>query len=143
MTDLEIAKSELHEEKLSLAMVKDGSVLYSSKSDPVTSMLEAIDKHGYKLTGASVAVHESAKAFALLCAYANIKEVYSAVISRKALTTFKTSKISVYWNKLSENTKNSDNTASCPFERATANINDPKNAYQTLKKRLLNSKKCL
>ncbi len=53
MTDIEIAKSELYEENLTLAIVKNGSLLYSTKSHKISGFLDAIEKYGQTLQDAS------------------------------------------------------------------------------------------
>ncbi len=133
MTDLEIAKSELCEENLTLAIVKDGKLLYSTKSHRITGFLDAIDKCGEQMRSASVADKVAGKAIALLCAYAKVREVYASVTSRTALTIFKKHKILCHWNELVENILDSDKKGVCPFERAAADISDPEKAYITFK----------
>jgi hypothetical protein len=133
MTDLEIAKSELYEENLTLAIVKNGELLYSTKSHRISGFLDAIDKCGDNLQGASLADRVVGKAIALLCVYAKIKEAYAAVLSRKAQTIFKQHKIAIHWNELVENVLDETKTGMCPFEKAAAEISDPEKAYKTLK----------
>ena len=142
MTDLEIAKNELYEENLTLAIVKNGEVLYSTKSHRISGFLDAIDKCGTKLEGAFLADRVAGKAIALLCVYAKIKEVYASVLSRQAQVIFKQNKISAHWNELVENVLDSSKTGMCPFEKAAAEISDPQKAYKTFKKLLENLKAC-
>ena len=142
MTDLDIAKSELYEENLTLAIVKNGEVLYSTKSHRISGFLDAIDKCGAKLEGASLADRVAGKAIALLCVYAKIKEVYAAVLSRQAQVIFKKNKISTHWNELVENVLDTTKTGMCPFEKAAAEISDPQKAYKTFKGLLETFKVC-
>jgi len=131
MTDLEIAKNELCEENLTLAIVKNGELLYSTKSHRISGFLDAIGQCGDKLEGASVADKVAGKALALLCAYAKVKEVYAAVMSRQAVSVFKKAKINSHWNELVDNILDSNKTGMCPFEKAAANISDPGKVYST------------
>jgi hypothetical protein len=133
MTDLEIAKSELYDEKLTLAIIKDCSVIYVAKNPPVNGFLEAIKNCGNQLEGASLACHAAGKAVALLCVYAKVKEVYAAVLSRKAQAVFKVHKIGSHWNSLVEKVPDVDNTGMARFEGAVAEVSDPAKAYQVLK----------
>jgi hypothetical protein len=142
MTDLEIAKSELYDENLTLTIVKNGTVLFTTKSNPVSGFLDAADKCGDKLEDASLAVRVAGKALALLCAYAKIGEVFSAVTSRKAQAVFKAHKISVHWNTLADSIPNDAKAGSCPFEKSAADITDPQKALCAFKKLLLNAKAC-
>ena len=130
MTDLEIAKSELYEENLTLAIVKEGELLYSTKSHRITGFLDAIGTCGGKLVGASVADKVAGKAIALLCVYAKVKEVYAPVMSRTALVVFKKNKIGYHWNELVENILDANKAGMCPFERAAAEVSDPDKAYK-------------
>ena len=131
MTDLEIAKGELYEENLTLAIVKNGAVIYSTKSHRISGFLDAIDKCGENLQGASMADRVVGKAIAFLCAYAKIKEVYAAVLSRKAQVIFKQNKIAYHWNELVDNVLDATKTGMCPFEKAAAEISEPEKAYKT------------
>jgi hypothetical protein len=133
MTDLDIAKNELCEENLALAIVKNGSLLYSTKSHRISGFLDALDKCGGNLEGASVADKVAGKAIALLCAYAKVKEVYAAVMSRQALVVFKKHKAVYHWNELVENILDANKTGICPFEKAAADISEPEKAYKTFK----------
>jgi len=131
MTDLEIAKNELYEENLTLAIVKDGALLFSTKSHRISGFLDAIEKCNGKLVEASVADKVAGKAIALLCAYSRVKEVYASVLSRQALSVFKKYKIICHWNQLVENILDTKKTDMCPFEKAAMNISDPGKAYET------------
>ncbi len=133
MTDLDLAKTELYEEKLTLCIVKDCRVLFQTKSHRISGFLEAIEKLGAELEGASLADRVAGKAIALLCVYAKIKEVYAAVLSRKAQAVFKQHKIVSHWNDLVENVLDQNKTGTCPFEKAAAEINDPAVAYKKFK----------
>lgn len=133
MTDLDIAKNELYEEKLTLVIVKNGEVLFETKSHRISGFLDAIEKFGGKLEGASLADRVAGKAIALLCVYAGIKEVYAAVLSRKAQAVFKANKIRCQWRELVNNVLDANKTGMCPFEKAAANITDPEKAYQAFK----------
>jgi hypothetical protein len=133
MTDLEIAKNELYEENLALAIVKNGALLYSTKSHRISGFLDAIDKCDGNLEGASIADKVAGKAIALLCVYAKVKEVYAAVMSRQALVVFKKHKVIYHWNELVENILDASKTDICPFEKAATNIFDPEKAYKTFK----------
>jgi hypothetical protein len=133
MTDLEIAKTELYEENLTLAIVKNGELLYSTKSHRISGFLEAIEKCGGKLEGASLADKVAGKAIALLCAYAKIKEVFAAVMSRTAQVVFKKHKINYHWNELVENILDLNKAGMCPFEKAAAEVADPAKAFKVFK----------
>ncbi len=133
MTDLDIAKNELYEQNLTLAIVKNSQILYETKTHQITGFLNAIQKCQNQLEGASVADRVVGKAIALLCAYAKTKEVYAAVLGRQAQRILKTHKITCQWNQLVDNILDSTGQSMCPFEKAATNITDPEKAYTTFK----------
>ena len=133
MSDLDIAKTELYEENLTLAIVKNSEVLFETKNHRISGFLDAVEKLGDRLEGASLADRVAGKAIALLCVYSKIKEVYAAVLSRKAHAVFKKHKIRVQWRELVENVLDVNKTGVCPFENAAANMSDPKAAFKAFK----------
>jgi hypothetical protein len=142
MSDLEIAKSELYEENLTLVIVKNGVVLFETKTHRISGFLEAVEQLGSKLEAASLADKVAGKAIALLCAYAKIREVYAVVLSRKAQAIFKANKIAYQWRDLVDNVLDANKTGMCPIEKAAANITDPEKAYQAFKSLWENMKTC-
>ncbi len=142
MTDLDIAKTELYEENLTLAIVKNSEVLFETKNHRISGFLDAVEKLGTNLEGASLADRVAGKAIALLCVYAKIKEVYAAVLSRKAQAVFEQNKIRVQWRELVDNVLNANKTGVCPFEKAATNISDPEKAYKTFKRLREDLKAC-
>ncbi len=133
MSDLDIAKSELYEEHLTLVIVKNGSVLFETGSHRISGFLDAVEKLGTALEGASVADRVVGKAVAFLCVYAKVKEVYAGVLSRKAQAVLKENKINVEWRELVDNVLNVDKSGMCPFEKAAAGISSPEKAYRAFR----------
>jgi hypothetical protein len=134
MKDLDLAKGELYENKLTLVIVKNGKILYQSDNHRISGFLDAIEKCGQNLEDSSVADRVVGKAVALLCAYAKVKEVYASVLSQKAQTVLKENKIGYQWKELVENVLNIEKTGMCPFEKSAANISNSQQAYQTFKR---------
>jgi hypothetical protein len=133
MNDLEIAKNQLHRKELTLAIVKNGEVLFETHSHRISGFLGAIEKLGSQLNGASVADRVAGKAIALLCVYAGICHVYAEVLSRKAKAVFEENGIRHEWKELVDNILNLNKSRVCPFEKAAADISDPKDAYKAFK----------
>jgi hypothetical protein len=133
MSDLDIAKSKLYKEELTLTIVKNGEVLFETRSHRISGFLDAIEKFGAKLEGASVADRVAGKAIALLCVYAKIKEVYAEIISKKAKTVFEQNGVHHEWKELVDNILNLNKNDVCPFEKAAEGISDPKDAYRMFK----------
>jgi hypothetical protein len=133
MQDLEIAKNQLYDKQLTLAIVKNGQVLFQTDSHRISGFIGAIDKFGAQLNGASVADRVAGKALALLCVYAGIREVYAEVLSRKAKSVFEENDVAVEWKQLVDNVLDLNKTDTCPFEKAAAGISDPKDSYVAFK----------
>jgi hypothetical protein len=133
MSDLDTAKSRLYEEELTLAIVKNGEVLFETGSHRISGFLGAIEQLGARLEGASVADRVAGKAVALLCVYAKIRDVYAEVLSKKAKAVFEENGISHEWKEIVDNILDLNKSGVCPFEKAAANISDPEAAYKAFK----------
>ncbi len=133
MSDLDIAKSKLYEEELTLTIVKNGEVIFETGSHRISGFLDAIEQFGAKLEGASVADRVAGKAIALLCVYAKIKEVYAEILSKKAKAVFEENGISHKWRELVDNVLDLNKSGVCPFEKVAAGISDPREAYGAFK----------
>jgi hypothetical protein len=142
MLDLELAKQQLYERKLTLAIVKDGQVLYGTDSHRISGFIRAIETLGLKLQSASVADKVAGKALALLCVYSGVSAVYAEVLSRKAEVIFKQNKMVFCWDQLVDNVLDINKAGVCPFEKAAQDISDPKESYEVFKAMLEKMKAC-
>ena len=133
MNDLEAAKNQLYRKELTLAIVKNGEVLFETQSHRISGFLGAIEQFGDELEGASLADRVAGKAVALLCVYVNIKEVYAEVLSKKAKTVFEQNGVHHEWKELVDSILDLNKSDVCPFEKAADGVSDPKDAYRTFK----------
>jgi hypothetical protein len=133
MLDLEIAKKRLSKDGLTLSIVKDGEVIFETISHGVSGFLEAVEKFGDELEGASVADRIVGRAVALLCVYVKLRAVYAIVLSRNAEELLEESMVHHEWKRLVENILDANKTELCPFERLAMEISSPKGAYKRLK----------
>jgi hypothetical protein len=133
MNDLEIAKHTLYKKELTLVIVKNGELLFETRSHRISGFLDAIEQFGTKLEDASLADRVAGKAIALLCVYVKIKEVYAEILSKKAKTAFEENRISHEWKELVDNVLDLNKSGVCPFEKAADGMSDPKDAYRTFK----------
>jgi hypothetical protein len=133
MSDLDIAKSKLYEEELTLTIVKNGEIFFETRSHRISGFLGAIEQLGAGLEGASVADRVAGKAIALLCVYAKITDVYAEVLSEKAKAVFEENGIRYEWKELVKNVLDLNKSGVCPFEKLAADISDPKDAYRKFK----------
>ena len=133
MRDVEIAKNTLYKKELTLAIVKNGEVLFETQSHRISGFLGAIEQFGGELEGASLADRVAGKAVALLCVYANIKEVYAEVLSKKAKIVFEQNGVHHEWKELVDSVLDLNRSDVCPFEKAAESISDPKDSYRIFK----------
>jgi Domain of unknown function (DUF1893) len=142
MQDLEIAKKQLYDKELTLAIVKKGNVLFQTDSHRISGFIFAIDTLGPQLRGASVADRVAGKALALLCVYAGIRVVYAEVLSKKAQALFEENNMACQWKHLVNNVLDLNKMDVCPFEKAAVDISDSKDSYRIFKVLLDKMKPC-
>jgi hypothetical protein len=130
---LEFAKRRLCETRLGLSIVKNGWVLFESGQRGVYGFLDAVEKEGSTLEGASVADRVVGEAIAFLCAYARVRAVYAVTMSEAGRAVLRRYSVYYEWQDLAENILTVDRAGVCPFERLVAGISDPQVAYERLK----------
>jgi hypothetical protein len=133
MKDLETAKKRLNENSLTLSIVKNGEIIFENASNGISGFLEAIEKFGDGLEGASVADRVAGKAIALLCVYAKVEAVYALILSKEAKSVFEKYATHHEWKGLVENILDVKKAGICPFENLATEISNPKDAYRKLK----------
>jgi hypothetical protein len=133
MNDLETAKALLNQKQLTLAIVKNGRILFETKFHRISGFLNAIEQQGVNLRESSVADRIVGKAVALLCVYAGVKAVYAETLSTAGKTVLEQNDIRDEWGKLVETILDDKKQDLCPFEKEAADVNDPKNAYVRFK----------
>jgi len=133
MIDLETAKKRLHTELAALAIVKEGEIIFETRSRRISGFLEAIDRLGPKLENASIADRIVGKAVALLCVYVRARAVYADVLSRKGKALLDSKGIVCEWNELVENILDLNKSKLCPFEQAAGDVSDAVEAYDVFK----------
>ena len=142
MQDLELAKKQLYDKQLTLAIVKNEHVIYETDAHRISGFMRAIDTLGSQLCGASVADKVAGKALALLCVYAGIREVYAEVLSKKAQEIFNQNQVTCQWLQIVDNVLDLNKTGVCPFEKAAAVITNPVDSYEVFKALLEKMKPC-
>ncbi len=131
--DLNLAKRTLREEELSLAVAKNGRILFKSKSHGVSDLLAMISDVGGLTEGASLADSIVGRAAALLCVYSKIIAVYGVNMSEGALSVFKANGIKCEYGTLVARILNREKNDVCPFDKAVLGIVDPSIALDRLK----------
>jgi hypothetical protein len=131
--DLDLAKRTIREEDLSLAVAKNGRVLFRSKSHGVSDLLAMISDIGRLAEGSSLADSIVGRAAALLCVYCKIVAVYGANMSEGAVSVFKANDIKCEYGTLVPKILNRTKDDICPFDKAVLGTNDPNIALDRLR----------
>ncbi len=133
MPDLKLAKRTLKEKNLNLSIVKNGKILFETRSPGVIGLLQAIEELGKELIGSSVADRIVGRAAALLCAYSGVASVFSITMSEEGRKVLEDNQIFFQFEKRVPNILNYERTDLCPFEKRTAGLTNPSEAYEKIK----------
>lgn len=125
MTDLEKAKSLLFEEDLTLAVVKDGDIIFKSKDKGIKPMFILATELKEKAKGGALADRVIGRGAAILAGYLGIKEIYTDLISQGGMERLEYYKIPYSKGSTCEYIKNRDKTGYCPIENISKDIEDP------------------
>ena len=91
-----------------------------------------LDLHGYSVADVVVG-----KAAALLFVKCGIKEVFAKTLSEYAKRVFELYGVNYEYGILTERIINREGTDTCPMEKAVMNTDDPEEAYEILKNKLI------
>jgi len=133
MSDLEIAKQTLKKKNLTLAIAKNGEIIFQSDSHGVIGLFEAIERLGSNLEGAAVADKIVGKAAALLCAYSRVNAVFASILSFKGKDTLEKNNINYEYEVLVPKILDRTGKDMCPFEKFSLKLENPREAYFRLK----------
>ena len=133
MTDLELAKQKLVSDSLAFVIVKDGAILRTGTREGIGELIETVDALGDQLRGAALADKIVGKAVAMVARTANIRAVYSPMMSQAACDTLAVAHIPFEYEHLVPLILNKRNDGPCPMERLTLPIDDPVQATAALR----------
>ena len=133
MKDIDIAKNELIEKELTLAVAKDGRIIYNSKERGVKPIYVAATDMLYDTEGASVADKITGKGAALLCAYAKIATLHTGLISSSAIAVLERAGIEFTYDEKADYIKNRAGDGGCPVEALTKDIKEPEDCLLPIK----------
>jgi len=133
MQDLKLAKLRLKEGNLTLVIVKEGKVIFETKSQGVSDFLQAIEKFGKRLVASSVADKIVGAAAAMLCVYSGVASVFAVTISEEGIRVLEDNSIFCQFENRVPNILNHDRTDICPFEKLAVASRNPKEVYVKLK----------
>ena len=146
--DLEIAKTKLIKENLSLVIVKNKKVMFKTKKQGINGFLDAIALLNMDLNKSSVADKIIGVAAAMLCVYSGISAVFAQTISESGIKILKEKSIIFSYKKKVSNILDRKKTEVCPFEKIAIKSKTSEEAYDKLIKfsdtiiGKINSSKC-
>jgi uncharacterized protein DUF1893 len=124
MKDIDIAKELLEEEQLTLAIVKNGKIIFTGKEKGIKPLFTAVSELKEEIRGSSIADRVTGKAAAMLCVYAEIKELCTKVLSENAVEVLLNSSVLYEFEKSTPHIKNRDRTGMCPIETLSLKSNN-------------------
>ena len=129
--DLEEARRLLREDRVALAVVKDGQVLAARHGAGLAPLYWTVKELGERLQGARVADRVVGRAAALLLLYAGVAAAFGELMSQSAHALLTQKDLPHAWGKLVSGifTPNGD---PCPMETLVADTDDPVEAFRRL-----------
>lgn len=117
MTDIAIAKAALHEEHLSICVVKNGSIIYKNTARGIYPLYEAIVLQRLDFKGASSADKVVGRGAMRIYEYAGLERLFCNILSENAKNCINT--VHVDYSQLVPFIQNREKTGMCPIENAT------------------------
>ncbi len=136
--NLESLISLLDQQGLNLLILKGDKTIYSSKEGGMLPLLEAIDQLGLRALADSTVVDQIVgRAAALLISHFKAKEVYTKLLSKRAIEILEKQGIAYAAKRVVSTIRNKDDTDICPFEKMVLTIDNPEEGYRKLKNELI------
>lgn len=133
MTDIEIAKQKLHADSLAFVIAKNGVILRTGTQSGIGELIDAVETLGDAAHQAVLADKIVGKAVAMVARTAQIRQIYSPLMSQAACDALKIDQISYEYGRLVPLILNKRNDGLCPMEQLTLPIADPGEAVAALR----------
>ena len=131
--DLDMAREILRVGDCRLVIVKEGDVLWQSNDRMLLGLLACVDALGADSHGASMADVVVGKAAALLARAVGVMQIYTPLLSRRALDYLRLQGIRLEYDLLVPGILNRSRDDICPLERITADIEDAERALEVIR----------
>jgi len=122
--------------KLSLMVVQGGSVVYSSRGDGLSPLIDAVDSGKGYLRDALVIDRVVGRAAALLICYGKSKHIFADLMSETALQILDACGLDYDYEQLVPHILNEDSTGLCPFEMLVEGVSDPEEGYRLISEKI-------
>ena len=133
MTDLEKAKELLYGEDLTLAVVRNGEIIFKSKEKGIKPIFILATELKEEAKDSTLADRVIGKGAAILAGHIGIKEIYTDLISEGGIERLEYYGIPYSAENSCEYIQNRDKTGYCPIENISRNIEDPSVLIESIK----------
>ena len=116
MTNLEIVRKKLYETNASLVVLYSNGECKEYYQNRIKDIKEILQDNKLALQGATIADKVIGKVAGSILAVAEVKEIYSDVISKYAIPVLDNNNIRYEYKKIVEYIQNNDKTGMCPME---------------------------
>ena len=137
LDDIETACEYLHNHSDSIVSIKQQSIIDTKKGEGVRPFLELIRDIDSPLSECVIGDRILGKASALLCCYVKVRGVYALQGTKTAIATLLIHGIPVQVDTVISHVKNRTGDCLCPFEQMLSNVEEPEEAYNILKRKLM------
>lgn len=131
--DLDVARQRLEQQNFVLVVAKGGRVIFETKSPGIRGLLETLRQHGDHMKGSSAADKIVGKAAALLLVYSGVEAVFALTASDGGIQVLEDHGVFHMYRRRVPCILDSLKVDVCPFEKLTADVSDPKEAFKILK----------
>ena len=133
--DLDLAKQRLKQKDLALVIAKNGKIVFETELHGINGLLNAMEQSKKGMKGSSVADKIVGRAAALLLVYSGVVAAFGVTASDGAIQVLKDYNVFLEFEKSVACILNYEKNDVCPFEKLTACISNPLEAYKVLKQR--------
>jgi hypothetical protein len=137
LKDIALAQNVITNEDVSVVVVDYGKIWRKKKGEGIRPFLEVIKEMGEDIHGSVIGDRILGRASALLCLYSKVRAVYTPQATKTAIALLIMGSIPAKVDQLIPFIKNRNGSGLCPFEKMLENINEPKEAYNVLKEKVL------
>lgn len=133
MNDINIAKTHLQNNNLSMVIVKDRNILEESSARGIKPIFEVYTNRKDNLKDSFIADKVIGKAAAMILANAGIKMLYTDLISHKAIEVLDKYKIEYEFAKKVPVILNRDGSDMCPIEKLSSNTDNVEDLIEMIR----------
>jgi len=136
LRDMELARRVIGSEDVSVVVVQYEKVWRQKKGSGLKPFLEVIEELGDDISGCVIGDRILGRASALLCRYIKAGAVYSPCGTKTGIALLIMGGVPCQVDRMIPFIKNRDGDM-CPFEKLLGGVEDPAEAYNVLRDRVL------